>query len=170
MTTYSDKKIVDSWMKNAKPWIVAIRDNEIESRSLITNKAIIDTILHKTPKTVLDIGCGEGWLSRELNKSGINTLGIDVVPELVDAANQNGGGIFKLVSYEELTQDAVKGKFDIIVCNFSLLGDESVTNIFKLFTQFQDAVILNMKMAGEKGHGQVSVTILPIHHLGILEH
>jgi len=131
MITYSDKKIIDSWMKNAKPWIVAIRDNEIESRSLITNKAIIDAILHKAPKTVLDIGCGEGWLARELTKSGINTLGIDVVPELVDAANQNGGGIFKLVSYEELTQDAVKGKFDIIVCNFSLLGDESVTNIFK---------------------------------------
>lgn len=131
MATYSDKNIVDSWLQNAKPWIVAIRDDEIESRSLVTNKAIIDTILQKAPQTVLDIGCGEGWLARELNHSGISTLGIDVVPELVDAANRLGGGIFKLVSYEQLTQGVIKEKFDVIVCNFSLLGNESVINLFK---------------------------------------
>jgi len=131
MTTYSDKNIVDSWLQNARPWVAAIRYNEIESRLLITNKAIIDTILQKAPETVLDIGCGEGWLARELNKSGINTLGIDVVPELVEAANKEGGGTFKLLSYEELAQGAVKGKFDLIVCNFSLLGHESVANIFQ---------------------------------------
>jgi len=131
MTTYSDKNIVDSWLQNAKPWIVAIRANEIESRSLVTNKAIIDTILKKEPKTVLDIGCGEGWLARELNNSGISTLGIDVVPELVEVANKEGGGIFRLVSYDDLTQGVIKEKFDVIVCNFSLLGNESVINIFK---------------------------------------
>jgi 2-polyprenyl-3-methyl-5-hydroxy-6-metoxy-1,4-benzoquinol methylase len=131
MTIYSDKKIVDSWLQNAKPWVVAIRDNEIESRSLVTNKAIIDTILEKEPKTVLDIGCGEGWLARELSKSGIDTFGIDVVPDLVDAANKEGGGIFRLISYEDLIKGAIKEKFDVVVCNFSLLGDESVSNILK---------------------------------------
>ena len=131
MTTYSDKNIIDSWLQNAKPWVTAIRHNEIESRLLITNEAIINTILRKSPKTVLDIGCGEGWLARELNKSGINTLGIDVVPELVEAANKQGGGKFKLMSYEQLTQSIVKEKFDVIVCNFSLLGDKSVTSLFR---------------------------------------
>lgn len=131
MTTYSDKSIIESWLQNAKPWISAIRDNEIESRSLITNEAIINTILHKAPKTVLDIGCGEGWLARELNYSGINTTGIDIVPELVDGANKQGGGIFKLIPYEDLTQSVIKEKFDVIVCNFSLLGNESVNNVFQ---------------------------------------
>ena len=40
--TYSDKNIVDSWLDNAKPWITAVRENEIESRVLITNKAITE--------------------------------------------------------------------------------------------------------------------------------
>jgi len=130
-TSYSDKNIVDSWLQNAKPWVSAIRHNEIESRLLITNKAIINTILQKSPETVLDIGCGEGWLARELNKSEINTLGIDIVPELVEVANKLGGGRFRLLSYEDLAQGAIKEKFDVIVCNFSLLGRESVTNIFQ---------------------------------------
>lgn len=130
MTTYSEKNIVESWFENAKPWLTAIRNNEIESRTQVTNKAIVDAILTKEPKTVLDIGCGEGWLARELNKTGINTLGIDVIPELVDAANKEGGGTFKLLSYEDLASGVIKEKFDVIVCNFSLLGNESVTDIF----------------------------------------
>jgi 2-polyprenyl-3-methyl-5-hydroxy-6-metoxy-1,4-benzoquinol methylase len=131
VTTYTDKDIVDSWLQNAKPWVTAVRDNEIESRSLITNKAIINTILQTSPKSVLDIGCGEGWLARELNKSGINTHGIDIVPDLIEVANKEGGGVFKLVSYEDLSLGAIKEKFDTIVCNFSLLGDDTVTNIFQ---------------------------------------
>lgn len=129
--TYSDKNIVDSWLDNAKPWVTAVRENEIESRVLITNKAITDAILEKSPKTVLDIGCGEGWLARELNKTGVNVLGIDVIPELVATATEEGGGIFKVISYEDLIEGAIKEKFDIIVCNFSLLGNESVNAIFK---------------------------------------
>lgn len=131
MTTYSDQKIISSWFQNAKSWIYAIRNNEIESRSLITNKAIIDSILERRPQKVLDIGCGEGWLARELNNYGIDTHGIDIVPELVTEANKQGGGIFQVLSYEDLSQDVIEEKFDVVVCNFSLLGNESVTKIFQ---------------------------------------
>ena len=140
VTEFSDKNIVDSWLKNAKPWVTAVRENEIEieieieSRALITNKAIIDTILQRSPKTVLDIGCGEGWLVRELNKAGVSVLGIDVIPELVEAAKEEGGE-FKLISYDDLIQGAIKEKFNIIVCNFSLLGKSLLTlslNIYRV--------------------------------------
>lgn len=127
---FSDKHIIDSWLQNAKPWVVAIRDNEIASRTLLTNKAITDTILQKKPQNVLDIGCGEGWLARKLSDSGITTFGIDVVPDLVDEANRLGGGIFKLIPYEQLSQRVIKQKFDVAVCNFSLLGNESVNHVF----------------------------------------
>ena len=131
MKSLNEKKIVESWLINSKPWINAIQNNEIESRTLITNKAIVDTILEKKPKKLLDIGCGEGWLVRELNNSGINAQGIDIVPELVDEANRKGGGKFKVLSYQELAKGAIKEKFDIVVCNFSLLGKDSVNYIFQ---------------------------------------
>lgn len=40
----SDGKIRDSWRKNASPWIKAIKDEQIESRRLVTNQAIVDRL------------------------------------------------------------------------------------------------------------------------------
>jgi 2-polyprenyl-3-methyl-5-hydroxy-6-metoxy-1,4-benzoquinol methylase len=131
MKKLTDKKIIDSWITNAIPWVTAVRNGEIESRRLITNKAIINTIIKLKPKTVLDIGCGEGWLIRELDKAGIKSLGIDVVPELLEFAQKEGGGRFKSLSFEELSYTSIGEKFDLIICNFSLLGDESVIHIFR---------------------------------------
>jgi len=131
MKKFSDKKIISSWIKNANPWVSAIRDNEIESRVLVTNSSIVKAILECAPKTVLDVGCGEGWMVRELAKSGINCLGIDAVPELIEHAKKEGGGKFRVISYENLSDDTLKKKFDAMVCNFSLLGYESVHNVFR---------------------------------------
>ena len=131
MKKFSDQKIIDSWSKNAHPWMTAVHEGEIKSRLLITNKAIINTVLARNPKTVLDVGCGEGWIIRELNKAGIKSLGIDVVPELIEYANKQGNGRFKTLSYQELSSEVIKEKFDLIVCNFSLLGYESVNHVFK---------------------------------------
>lgn len=131
MKNFSDQKIVQSWHKNARPWVSAVRQGQIESRVLVTNQAILDAILQRTPKTVLDVGCGEGWLVRELGKAGINTLGIDVVQGLIDAAKKAGGGRFRRLAFEELSPEVMHEKFDVMVANFSLLGDESVRHVFQ---------------------------------------
>lgn len=131
MKYFSEQNIIDSWKKNALPWVAAVRMGEIESRLLVTNKAITDAILAQAPKTVLDIGCGEGWLVRELNKAGIKSLGIDAVPKLIENAQKEGGGRFKTITYEGISNGEIEEKFDIIVCNFSLFGKESVNRLFQ---------------------------------------
>jgi len=131
MKTLSDKKIVDSWKKNANPWVTAIRNGEIDSRIETTNHAIFNAVVETSPKSVLDIGCGEGWLVRELTKAGINTLGVDVVPKLISSAVKEGTGRYKVLAYDEISYEVLEEKYDVVVSNFSLLGDESVTNIFR---------------------------------------
>ena len=130
MENLSDQKIIDSWKKNVKPWVSAVREGEILSRTLVTNQVIIDAVLETKPTSVLDVGCGEGWLPRELAKSGIYTLGIDIVPELIAAAEKEDGGSFRVLSLAEVSYKTLNEKFDMIVCNFSLLGNESVTHLF----------------------------------------
>lgn len=125
MATLSDSEIINSWHVNASPWIKAIDNEEIESRTLVTNQAIIHRILAHKPKSMLDIGCGEGWLSRAIAKNNIDVLGIDIVPALIDYANQCGSARFDICSYENLPEYPFKQLFDCIVCNFSLLGKES---------------------------------------------
>lgn len=129
MKPFSDKKIVDSWRKNASPWIQAIQQSEIESRTLVTNSAIIDAVLSCSPKTVLDIGCGEGWLVRALSDYGVSGSGIDVVPELIIEAQKQSTHNYSVLAYEEINLQTVPDKYDLVVCNFSLLGKESVEHI-----------------------------------------
>lgn len=138
MPYQQEDHLINSWNKNAAAWAKAIRDNEIESRSLITNRVIVDAIAGRQPKTVLDVGCGEGWLARELHKMGIMVHGIDVVPALVEEATRQGGGSFQVLSYQDLSSTTLPRKFDLAVANFSLLGDESVKDLF-----FQLPALLN---------------------------
>ena len=79
----NEKKIIESWTANAANWIDIIDNNGIESRRLITNKAIVDAVCVNKPTTALDVGCGEGWLAKELYDKGIEVTGVDVIPELI---------------------------------------------------------------------------------------
>ncbi|HEX9607519.1 MAG TPA: class I SAM-dependent methyltransferase [Gemmatimonadaceae bacterium] len=128
---FSDARIVDSWRKNASPWTAAVRENQIASRTLVTNKAVVDAVLSRSPRTVLDIGCGEGWLVRSLSKHGIHAIGVDVVPALVEQAKKAGGGEFRVASYEDLAAGNVDVSVDLVVANFSLIGKESVESVIR---------------------------------------
>jgi SAM-dependent methyltransferase len=129
-----DKKIVDSWHKNTAPWVTAVREGEIESRTLVTNRAIVEVVRSLGPASGIDIGCGEGWLVRALD--GIAMTGVDVVPGLVEAARQAGGGDFRTMSYEEIAQGRLNLALDVAICNFSLLGDASVAGLFRAAPSF----------------------------------
>ncbi len=128
----SDAKIVESWKKNARPWTTAVRQRQIESRKQTTDQAIVDAVLSCSPSSILDIGCGEGWLARRLSTENIKAIGVDVVPELVEAAKLAGNGDFRIIAYEEIAAGKLHISVDAIVCNFSLLGKESVEGIFRV--------------------------------------
>ena len=123
----SDEKIIDSWRRNAAPWSTAVREGQIDSRRLVTDRAILEAVMRQAPATALDIGCGEGWLSRALGEHGITTIGVDVVPELVEAARLAApAGDYRVASYEAIAAGALDVRVDVAVANFSLIGKEAV--------------------------------------------
>jgi 2-polyprenyl-3-methyl-5-hydroxy-6-metoxy-1,4-benzoquinol methylase len=125
----SDARIVESWHKNAAPWTGAVRAHEIESRRLVTDQAILDAIHEHAPRSLIDLGCGEGWLIRALAGSGMRLIGVDVIAELIEQARSAGGGEFHVASYESIAGGGFRFTADAVVCNFSLLGQESVEAI-----------------------------------------
>lgn len=132
MNSHQDPRelqIIRSWYSNASAWIKVIRTTGIASRKLLTNGAIIEAVLSVSPLRVLDVGCGEGWLARALTPFKMHVIGIDAVPALVAQAVALGGEFYvqqyASIAKRQLEVDPV----DAVVCNFSLLGKESVEDM-----------------------------------------
>jgi 2-polyprenyl-3-methyl-5-hydroxy-6-metoxy-1,4-benzoquinol methylase len=122
-----EAQIIRSWNTNAMPWAKAIQTGSIRSRQLVTDRAIVDAVLSVAPRRVVDLGCGEGWLARRLSATGIRVTGVDAVPQLIAEARRLGGAEFELQDYDAIASGRWRGgPFDAAVCNFSLLGKESV--------------------------------------------
>ena len=127
MDPLSDEKIVESWHTNATPWTSAVREQRIESRRLVTDRAIVDAVFSRKPNSVLDLGCGEGWLVRALSAHGVQrVIGVDVVPALVEQARAAGGGEFHVASYEAIARGELHVTVDVAVANFALIGKDAV--------------------------------------------
>jgi 2-polyprenyl-3-methyl-5-hydroxy-6-metoxy-1,4-benzoquinol methylase len=128
MDKLNDAQVISSWSKNTDPWTAAVRGDAIESRRLVTSQAIVEAVRSRAPRTGLDIGCGEGWLVRAL--AGVRMTGVDVVPGLIEQARRAGGGEFRVLSYEQIARGELALEVDVAVCNFSLIGKESVAGVF----------------------------------------
>jgi len=124
-------KIIESWNVNSEKWIKTIDNEEIESRKLVTNKAIIDTVMEYHPASIIDIGCGEGWLTRELQKQGLSVFGIDGVESLIKNAIDKGGEHYAVCSYKNLVAGKLPGKnlFNAAVINFALIDKEETEEL-----------------------------------------
>jgi len=127
----NEQRLINSWNNNASPWTRVIRNQQIESRVLVTNSAILETVIELKPKTFLDVGCGEGWLCRELFSKGIDGWGVDASAELIEAARHEGDMRFLVSLYSDLSShrfgDIVH--FSCLICNFSILGQRDVDYI-----------------------------------------
>lgn len=125
-----ENQILACWQQNASPWIDAIQHDAIASRRLVTNRAITECIVNLHPQSVLDIGCGEGWLTHTLCQHGIAATGVDATPSLIDFARTRREGTYHVLRYDQLTTVSAPARFDLAVCNFSLLGEESTEQVF----------------------------------------
>ncbi len=115
------KEILDSWNKNADEWIKVIQNDAIPSRKF-TNKAILEMVSELDGKKMVDIGCGEGWLTREMGKLGWEATGLDAIECLVLEARKKSDESFHVLTFEEIIdgKPMPNAPFDAAVFNFCL--------------------------------------------------
>lgn len=134
MTERSDAAVLDAWSRNAAPWTAAVRGGDIASRVLVTNAAIVEAVRAFSPRSGVDLGCGEGWLVRALPE--VAMVGVDAIPGLVEKAREAGGGEFRVLTYEQIADGQLALGADIAVCNFSLIGNDAVDGLFRAAPTF----------------------------------
>ena len=69
---------IELWDKVIFPNIIRKREMEI----------IFDVIATVKPRTILDLGCGGGWLSKILSARGYHVIGIDISASLIKTATK----------------------------------------------------------------------------------
>ncbi len=75
----------DAWDAEARNWVAWAREPGHDSYWLFHRDRFLE-LLPQTPARVLDLGCGEGRLPRDLKQRGYEVIGVDVSATLVEHA------------------------------------------------------------------------------------
>ncbi len=123
-----EQEVRDAWQANASAWSRAVRSGAIGSRARVTDAAVINQIKKSRPRSILDLGCGEGWLCRALKAEGIDTVGIDLVPALIAAAAAaDPDGVYHCLDYDQLSRLPLR--VDAVIANFSLFSADLASTL-----------------------------------------
>ncbi len=112
--------------------------------------AVLDLLAPRAGECVLDVGCGDGALSREIERLGAAVVGVDSSPELVAVA-KTAGLDARLIDAHEM---AFSVEFDAVFTNAALHWMRDPTRVL-------DAVARALRPGGRfvgefGGHGNVA--------------
>lgn len=79
-------------------------------------RALIEMLAPSEGMSVLDLGCGDGELTKELLDAGCEVMGVDASPDMVEAARANGIDV-RLLDAQEMDFDR---EFDAVFSNAAL--------------------------------------------------
>jgi 2-polyprenyl-3-methyl-5-hydroxy-6-metoxy-1,4-benzoquinol methylase len=137
-TPPTPEQLLELWGASALPWADAVRGGGIESRRLCTDAAVINAVQRHQPQQVLDVGCGEGWLTRALLQRGTASAVCDAIPALVSSA-QAAGGEFFVASFADLLAGPRHANPALAtalwVCNFSLFHEHDAAQFLAAATR-----------------------------------
>jgi 2-polyprenyl-3-methyl-5-hydroxy-6-metoxy-1,4-benzoquinol methylase len=110
----------DSYAINAEFWVRIIRERLDRFRTELTDEVVLETIGSCGGLRVLDAGCGEGYLTRELARRGAVATGLDTCQALIDAARAEADRLGLTVDHYVAGVQLIPEKdhtFDVVVCN-----------------------------------------------------
>jgi ubiquinone/menaquinone biosynthesis C-methylase UbiE len=116
----------------AQYWVDAIRNNKDLIRKYVSNPALFDRLASlEGSLKVLDSGCGEGYVSRELARRGHEVVGIDASRYIIKSAKEATVGNDEYVRADVFQMPFRHESFDCAVSNFLLVELEVPENFIK---------------------------------------
>jgi len=117
----------DSHLKGSK--------NSYHNTLIIPNLIrLLKSNFHSSAATVLDLACGQGYVTNEINKSGYKVTGIDLSSELISIAKERYKDIdFIIDDASKLTASTLDrvGRFDAITIVLAVQNIKDLDGLFK---------------------------------------
>jgi len=134
MTDDINKRISDHWDREARLWAEVVRGQTDIYREGLALPAFLELLGGVAGRRVLDIGCGEGSVTREIARRGGKVTAIDLSPAMIDLAVEEERkqplGIDYHVGNSARMTSVQGGSFDVVVCFMALMDIASIDNTF----------------------------------------
>jgi SAM-dependent methyltransferase len=111
--------VSEAWERNAEQWLAWARTPDHDAYHWRFNFPRFIELLPEDPRTVLDVGCGEGRVGRWLAARGHTVFGIDSSPTLAAAA-RDAGGYEDIICGDAACLPWPDDTFDLVVAYMSL--------------------------------------------------
>jgi len=131
----SEKQISQAWDKVADKWISGYTEYGDSNREHVIDPAIFRLIGSVKGLSILDAGCGNGYLCRLLAKKGAKTVGVDISKRFIEIARQKEkeeplGITYHVGTMCNLTM--LQGEmFDIVISNLALMDVHDLNKALK---------------------------------------
>jgi SAM-dependent methyltransferase len=127
----------DAWETQAENWTRWAREPNLDSY-WVFHRELFLALLPPPGQLTLDVGCGEGRVTRDLRDLGHHVVGVDAAPSMVAAARDaDPGGDYLFADAAELPFDDESA--DLVVAFMSLMDMEdmpaAVREIGRVLTQ-----------------------------------
>lgn len=112
------ERIVAENPQHSAWYIKRFRDLAADGTDIVGEARLIDAMVGRGA-SILDAGCGPGRLGGYLHRRGHRVVGVDIDPELIEAAEQDYPGPRWLVANLatlDLPAQGVQAGFDVVVC------------------------------------------------------
>jgi ubiquinone/menaquinone biosynthesis C-methylase UbiE len=117
------KHIRTQWEKAVPAWVDFVRTGKDHCRDEMNNPAMFNVLGNITGRTILDIGCGEGYNTRILAQKGSTPTGVDFSGKMIAYALQKEHETPLGIHYCSADSCALPFKgnsFDIVTCFMAL--------------------------------------------------
>ena len=129
------EEVRDFWNRIADDWRIQVGDDGDRNRILNSDPVLWKFAGDVSGLTVLDAGCGTGYLSKKLRDRGALVTGIDFSERMIEIARATHPDIgFRVDSCSELRTIGDE-HFDVVIANYVLMDVPDLERTMKAFNR-----------------------------------